>query len=71
MFATYIKMNLKKLLFFAGSYGRPLDLLSNYFAVETTPQWRLYQYRVDISPDEDSTVVRKGLLRIHSKTLGG
>ncbi|CAH2076435.1 unnamed protein product, partial [Iphiclides podalirius] len=54
-----------------GSYGHPLDLISNYFAVETTPQWCLYQYRVDISPDEDSTAVRKGLLKIHSKILGG
>ncbi|CAG4975446.1 unnamed protein product [Parnassius apollo] len=54
-----------------GSYGHPLDLLANYFAVETTPQWRLYQYHVDVSPEEDSTAVRKGLLRVHSKTLGG
>ncbi|XP_068632882.1 piwi-like protein Siwi [Battus philenor] len=54
-----------------GSYGHPLDLLANYFVVETTPQWRLYQYHVDISPEEDNTGVRKALLKIHSKTLGG
>ncbi|XP_013179609.1 PREDICTED: protein aubergine-like [Papilio xuthus] len=54
-----------------GSYGHPLDLLVNYFVVETTPQWSLYQYHVDISPEEDNTAVRRGLLRIHSKTLGG
>ncbi|XP_013136803.1 PREDICTED: protein aubergine-like, partial [Papilio polytes] len=54
-----------------GSYGYPLDLLVNYFAVETTPQWSLYQYHVDITPEEDNTAVRRGLLKIHSKTLGG
>ncbi|XP_059049511.1 piwi-like protein Siwi isoform X2 [Achroia grisella] len=54
-----------------GSTGTPLDLLANYFTVQTTPQWSLYQYHVDVSPEEDSTVVRKGLLRVHQKTLGG
>lgn len=54
-----------------GISGTPLDVIANYFTVETTPQWRLYQYRVDISPDEDSTGVRKALLRVHKNTLGG
>ncbi|XP_072938555.1 piwi-like protein Siwi [Epargyreus clarus] len=54
-----------------GSTGMPLDLMANYFTVETTPQWRLHQYHVDISPEEDRTHVRKALLRIHNKTLGG
>ncbi|KAM3966529.1 piwi like RNA-mediated gene silencing protein aubergine [Aphomia sociella] len=54
-----------------GTTGTPLDLLANYFLVQTTPQWRLYQYHVDVSPEEDSTVVRKGLLRVHQNTLGG
>ncbi|XP_030029276.2 piwi-like protein Siwi [Manduca sexta] len=54
-----------------GTSGTPLDLCANYFTVQTTPQWCLYQYHVDISPEEDSTGVRKSLLRIHAKTLGG
>ncbi|CAH2108301.1 unnamed protein product [Euphydryas editha] len=54
-----------------GSGGTPLDLTANYFAVETTPNWSLYQYHVDFSPDEDSTGIRKALLRVHAKTLGG
>ncbi|XP_013193160.1 piwi-like protein Siwi [Amyelois transitella] len=54
-----------------GTTGRPLDLMANYFTVETTPQWRLYQYHVDVDPAEDSTAVRKGLLRVHAPTLGG
>ncbi|XP_049868005.1 piwi-like protein Siwi [Pectinophora gossypiella] len=54
-----------------GEAGTPLDLIANYFHVETTPQWCLYQYHVDISPEEDSTGVRKALLRVHAKTLGG
>lgn len=54
-----------------GNTGTPLDLTANYFTVETTPNWSLYQYHVDFSPEEDNTGVRKGLLRIHAKTLGG
>ncbi|XP_053601023.1 piwi-like protein Siwi isoform X2 [Plodia interpunctella] len=54
-----------------GTTGRPLDLMANYFTVETTPQWCLYQYHVDVDPAEDSTAVRKGLLRVHGPTLGG
>lgn len=57
--------------FFLGNTGTPLDLTANYFTVETTPNWSLYQYHVDFSPEEDNTGVRKGLLRIHAKTLGG
>nr|XP_032515069.1 piwi-like protein Siwi isoform X3 [Danaus plexippus plexippus] len=54
-----------------GSTGAPLDLCANYFTIQTTPQWSLYQYHVDVDPEEDNTAVRKGLLRIHAKTLGG
>ncbi|CAH0714406.1 unnamed protein product, partial [Brenthis ino] len=54
-----------------GKTGTPLDLCANYFNVETTPNWSLYQYHVDIQPEEDSTGVRKALLRVHQKTLGG
>lgn len=54
-----------------GTTGTPIDLLANYFLVQKTPQWCLYQYHVDVSPQEDSTGVRKALLRVHAKTLGG
>ncbi|CAH0702423.1 unnamed protein product [Spodoptera exigua] len=54
-----------------GHSGTAIDVKANYFAVKTTPQWRLYQYHVDFSPDEDNTGVRKGLLRDHAKRLGG
>ncbi|XP_045768793.1 piwi-like protein Siwi [Maniola jurtina] len=54
-----------------GSFGKPLDLSANYFTVKTTPQWSLYQYHVDISPEEDRTFIRKALMRVHQKTFGG
>ncbi|KAJ2950021.1 hypothetical protein O0L34_g11358 [Tuta absoluta] len=54
-----------------GSTGDPLDVCANYFTVETTPQWCLYQYHVDFQPEEDSTGLRKALLRVHANTLGG
>ncbi|KAF9809749.1 hypothetical protein SFRURICE_000230 [Spodoptera frugiperda] len=54
-----------------GMSGTLVDVKANYFTVETTPKWCLYQYHVDFSPDEDSTAVRKALMRIHAKTFGG
>ncbi|XP_022814819.1 piwi-like protein Siwi isoform X1 [Spodoptera litura] len=53
-----------------GNSGTPVNLLANYFAVETTPHFRMYQYHVDFSPDEDNTFVRKSLVRIHQRVLG-
>ncbi|CAH1646647.1 unnamed protein product [Spodoptera littoralis] len=54
-----------------GDEGTAISIKANYFTVETTPRWCLYQYHVDFSPDEDSTAVRKGLMRVHAKTFGG
>ncbi|XP_028164126.1 piwi-like protein Siwi [Ostrinia furnacalis] len=54
-----------------GSSGTVIDLMANYFTVKTTPQWRLYQYHVDFDPEEDSTGVRKALVRVHANTFGG
>jgi len=40
------------------------------FRVAKRPQWQLYQYRVDVSPEEDMTKERKKLLRQHQDNLG-
>ncbi|XP_039751696.1 piwi-like protein Siwi [Pararge aegeria] len=54
-----------------GHTGTPLNLSANYFTVKTTPQWSLYQYHVDITPEEDRTGIRKALMRVHKNTFGG
>ncbi|XP_052739671.1 piwi-like protein Siwi [Bicyclus anynana] len=54
-----------------GATGQPLNLMANYFTVKTTPQWSLYQYHVDITPEEDRTGIKKALMRIHKNTFGG
>lgn len=54
-----------------GTSGRQVTLKANYFRLETHTNWCLYQYRVDFAPEEDRTVVRKGLLRNHKPVLGG
>ncbi|XP_033230156.1 piwi-like protein Siwi isoform X2 [Belonocnema kinseyi] len=55
-----------------GSYGQKIDLQANYFQLLTksSTDWCLYQYRVDFAPDEERTVVRKGLLRLHRAAIG-
>lgn len=59
------------LVYMAGSSGRAVKLMANYFKLETHTNWCLYQYRVDFAPEEDRTPIRKGLLRNHKAVLGG
>lgn len=54
-----------------GVQGTPINIVTNYFKLMTRPNWTLYQYRVDVSPEEDRTAVRKALLRDHRNKLGG
>ncbi|KAF7997591.1 hypothetical protein HCN44_006162 [Aphidius gifuensis] len=54
-----------------GSSGKPFNFRSNYFKLTAAPDWCLYQYHVDIQPEEDRTFVRKGLLGLHREKLGG
>lgn len=54
---------------FTGTSGRPVKLRSNYFRMEKMTNWCLYQSRVDFSPNEDRTPVRKKLLRTALKDI--
>lgn len=54
-----------------GTAGTPVTLSANYFKLVNHTDWALYQYRVDFSPEEDRTVKRKALLKIHKDVLGG
>ncbi|XP_001605719.1 piwi-like protein Siwi [Nasonia vitripennis] len=53
-----------------GTTGRKVVLNANYFKLKSKTDWCLYQYRVDIAPDEERTIVRKSLLRTHKAALG-
>merc|ERR1712179_805275 len=52
-----------------GTLGDEMACASNYFALIAKPNWRLLQYRVDMSPDIDNTRVRKALLYHHKSSL--
>lgn len=54
---------------YIGISGEKITLQTNYFKLLTTPNWCLYKYRVDFEPEEERTVVRKGLLRVHQKKI--
>lgn len=54
-----------------GTMGKPVNLITNHFRLVKTTNWSLYQYRVDFSPDDESTKLRKGLLGNHKDVLGG
>lgn len=51
------------LRFVLGTFGTTVKLSANYFKLLQRTDWCLYQYRVDFSPEEDRTPIRKTLLR--------
>ncbi|KAG5317323.1 AUB protein, partial [Pseudoatta argentina] len=53
-----------------GTSGTHKVIKVNYFKVLKATDWTLYQYRVDFSPEEDRTMVRKALLKVHQKNIG-
>ncbi|EDW76026.2 uncharacterized protein Dwil_GK14888 [Drosophila willistoni] len=54
-----------------GLSGTRTTVQTNYFKLLTTPNWTIYQYRVDFVPDVDNTRLRRGLLSEHRNLLGG
>lgn len=47
---------------FLGTVGTRITLQANYFEVMRTPNWSLFQYRVDFAPEEDRIGQKKFLL---------
>lgn len=54
-----------------GQSGKSVSLQTNYFCVTKTPQWNVYQYRVDFVPDIDLARVRRGILSEHKAHFKG
>ncbi|CAL4066366.1 unnamed protein product, partial [Meganyctiphanes norvegica] len=53
-----------------GTSGQAILLRANYYEVKAVPDWVLLMYRVDFSPEDERTQVKKELLRQHSQVLG-
>lgn len=54
-----------------GISGQPIMIKANYFSLESKPDWRLNQYRVDYEPKIDDRRECFQLLRVHkAKTFG-
>lgn len=49
---------------------QPTRLRANFFQVECQTNWCIYHYRVDFSPDETDTRIKKKLLKAHGDTIG-
>jgi aubergine len=54
-----------------GKTGTPVTLTANYFRLLRSPQWNIYQYRVDFAPDIEHMMVRKGLIGSQKENFGG
>jgi len=52
-----------------GSGGSNIDVLSNYFCLTKKPNWKLYQYKVDFTPDIEDSKVKKALLYQHKEKV--
>lgn len=45
-----------------GTCGKTVSLSSNYFKLLKTPEWSIYQYRVDFSPNLENEKIRRRLI---------
>ncbi|XP_037029496.1 protein aubergine-like [Bradysia coprophila] len=54
-----------------GTSGQPVALLTNHFRLLKQPNWQLYQYRVDFSPQIELRGLRNRLIYEQKPTLGG
>lgn len=53
-----------------GSVGNVTELTTNYFRLTSRPQWALYQYHIDYSPEMEARRLRIALLFQHENLLG-
>lgn len=53
-----------------GKGGEEFAVLTNYIHMNKTPDFQLHQYRVDFSPEEDATLLKKMLVRSQEHILG-
>ena len=42
-----------------GDAGQVIPLRANYFKLKKMPNWKIFQYRVDMKPEVDYTKVSK------------
>lgn len=54
-----------------GSSGELVRLQANYFALLKKPEWQLYQYRVDYTPECEMEKIRFRLIGEQKELLGG
>lgn len=54
-----------------GSSGTPVQLITNFFPLQTVKEWDIFQYRVDFVPDIPDTRIRKSLLAREKQKVGG
>ena len=57
-------------IIFAGNAGRPIEVISNYFKLQSQPDWHLYQYHVDFNPEVDSKRIRQAMMWEQRHLLG-
>ncbi|BFF94970.1 protein piwi [Drosophila madeirensis] len=53
-----------------GHEGEPIRLQSNFFRIQTKPEWRVVHYHVDFEPELENIRVRMGILSNHANILG-
>lgn len=54
-----------------GSSGTAVQLITNFFPLQTVKEWDIFQYRVDFVPDIPDTRIRKSLLAREKQKVGG
>uniref|UniRef100_UPI00358F629F piwi-like protein 1 n=1 Tax=Myxine glutinosa TaxID=7769 RepID=UPI00358F629F len=53
-----------------GTSGKSMDLLANFFRLNSRPDWVVYQFHVDFNPEMLSNKLRYGLVNSQTQLLG-
>jgi len=53
-----------------GTDGKPVMLETNFFRLNTKPEWRIVHYHVEFEPSIENPRVRMGVLSNHANILG-
>jgi aubergine-like protein len=50
---------------YKGSAGDPVQIVANYIKILTRPQWELFQYHIEFTPDVENKRFRREIITQH------
>jgi aubergine-like protein len=63
---NYYRFSFVSIFFFVqGTAGDPVNIIANYIKILTKPQWELFQYHIEFTPDVENKRFRREIIAQH------